>query len=470
MVSRNPEMCARIEGISFCAQAQSVVLLDEAARAVRPSMSYMDQRSGGVRLAHAGGGPRVAGVGLGFLLQSLYHTGVVAGSDKDPVWKYLWVKENEPEIYARAHKWLDVKDALVARMTGEFTMSRDSAFATLLMDKNIAKPEFSSALMKRLNILPAHMPEIVASTAKVGTLLAEPADELGLHSGIPVFSGGSDAALIGVGAGCVRPQMTHVYMGTSGWVSTVTNKNIVDTNAMIASVVGVQPGLYNYFAELETAGKCLEWVRDHLALDEINIYLSKQHVADDPSSEYKSLYDYMSKVISETPAGSGGVIFAPWLHGNRCPFEDANARGMFFNIGLETGKTELIRAVIEGVCYHMRWFMETINKKLRTGDKVRFVGGGALSPVTAGILADVLQMPVETVPEPQNVGAVGAALVVAVGLGRIADLKDAEALIKPDRVFMPNPDVQAVHERNYAAFTKLYAANKTIFRQLNQTH
>ena len=101
---------------------------------------------------------------------------------------------------------------------------------------------------------------------------------------------------------------------------------------------------------------------------------------------------------------------------------------------------------------------------------MRFVGGGALSPVTAGILADVLQMPVETVPEPQNVGAVGAALVVAVGLGRIADLKDAEALIKPDRVFMPNPDVQAVHERNYAAFTKLYAANKTIFRQLNQTH
>ncbi len=105
--------------------------------------------------------------------------------------------------------------------------------------------------------------------------------------------------------------MTHVYMGTSGWVSTVTDQNIVDTNAMIASVVGVQPGLYNYFAELETAGKCLEWVRDHLALDEINIYLSKQHVADDPSSEYKSLYDYMSKVISETPAGSGGVIFTP---------------------------------------------------------------------------------------------------------------------------------------------------------------
>ncbi|NMA93733.1 MAG: carbohydrate kinase [Clostridiales bacterium] len=468
LVSRNPVAYSQIAGISFCAQAQSVVLLDESARALRPSMSYMDQRSGGVRRAHAGGGPKVAGVGLPFLLQSLYHTGVVAGSDKDPVWKYLWVKENEPEIFSKAHKWLDVKDALIARMTGEFSMSRDSAFATLLMDKNAKTPEFSSALMKRLGVLPEHMPKIVESTTKVGVLLDEPAAQLGLSPGIPVFSGGSDAALIGVGAGCVRPGMTHVYMGTSGWVSTVTDKNIVDTNAMIASVVGVQPGLYNYFAELETAGKCLEWVRDHLALDEINIYLEKHHVAEDASSEYKSLYDYMSKVISETPAGCGGVIFTPWLHGNRCPFEDANARGIFFNIGLETGKTELIRAVVEGVCYHMRWFLETIRKKLNTGDRVRFVGGGALSPVTAGILADVLQIPVETVSEPQNVGSVGAALAVAVGLGRIADLKDAENLIKPDRVFMPDSDARAVHDKNYAAFIELYAANKKLFRHLNQ--
>lgn len=99
---------------------------------------------------------------------------------------------------------------------------------------------------------------------------------------------------------------------------------------------------------------------------------------------------------------------------------------------------------------------------------MRFVGGGALSPVTAGILADVLQLPVETVSEPQNVGSVGAALTVAVGLGRIADLRDAEKLIKPNRVFMPDPDARAVHDKNYAAFIELYAANKKLFRHLNQ--
>lgn len=468
LADRWPEECSLIAGISFCAQAQSLVLLDKAARPVRPSMSYMDQRSGTVRRAHSGRGPKIAGAGIPFLLQSLYHTGVVAGSDKDPVWKYIWVKENEPEVYARIYKWLDVKDALIAKMTGRFTMSRDSAFASMIMDKNLEPPQFSSVLMKRLRILKRHMPEIVNSTDKVGSLLPEPAAELDLRPGIPVFSGGSDSSLIGVGAGCVRQGMTHVYMGTSGWVSAVTEKNTVDTSAMIASVVGVQPGLYNYFAELETAGKCLEWVRDHLALDEINIYLEKLDVSEDPSSEYESLYDYLSKVISETEEGSGGVIFTPWLHGNRCPFEDANARGIFFNISLETGKTELIRSVVEGICYHMRWFLETIRKKIKTADSVRFVGGGALSGVTAGILANVLQLPVETVPEPQNVGAVGAALVAAVGLGRIRDLTAAEDLIQPCRVYQPDPQTRAIHDRNYAAFTKLYVTNKNLFRHLNQ--
>ena len=116
----------------------------------------------------------------------------------------------------------------------------------------------------------------------------------------------------------------------------------------------------------------------------------------------------MSHVINKTPAGCGGVIFTPWLHGNRCPFEDPNARGMFFNISLETGKTELIRAVTEGVCFHLRWFLETEEKKIKTSDTIRFVGGGALSDVTCQILADCIGRKVETVDSPQNVGAVGA--------------------------------------------------------------
>lgn len=492
--AEHAEEMAEIAGLSFCAQAQSVVLLDEKAHPVRPSMSYMDTRAGEIRQRLGAKSPTIAGAGLFFLLKSLYHTGVVAASDKDPVWKYLWVKENEPKLFARVRAWLDVKDALIARMTGRFSMSLDSAFATLLLDRRGREPRFSEALIKTLGIERQHLPEIVRSTDEVGPLAPEPAGELGLKAGIPVFSGGMDSSLIGVGAGCTRPGETHVYMGTSGWVSTVTDKMLVDTSALIASVVGVQPGLYNYFAELETAGKCLEWVRDHLALDEINIYLKKEDVCQAQESHetsdetqasasqnelrpvhypgnkekiFRSLYDYLSDVIDTTPEGSNGVIFTPWLHGNRCPFEDARARGMFFNIGLETGKSELLRAVVEGCCYHMHWFLETIEKKLHTSEVIRFVGGGALSPVTTQILADVLQRPVETVPEPQNVGAAGAALIATIGLGACSSFRDAAQRIQADRRYEPRTESRTVHERNYKVFKTLYRQNKAAFAALN---
>ena len=202
----------------------------------------------------------------------------------------------------------------------------------------------------------------------------------------------------------------------------MTEKQLVDVSAMIAAIVGAQQGRFNYFAEMETAGKCLEWVKDHLALDEIGIYLKKQDVAESQEAVYTSLYDYMSDTIRDVPPGSGGVMFTPWLHGNRCPFEDPAAAGMFFNIRLETGKTELINAVVEGVCFHLKWMLDCQSRKVKTSDPVRFVGGGALSPVTCQRLADITGRAVEVVADPQNVGAVGAAAVMAVGLGLIDGL------------------------------------------------
>ena len=241
----------------------------------------------------------------------------------------------------------------------------------------------------------------------------------------------------------------------------------MDVVAMIAAIVGAEKGTYNYFAELETAGKCLEWVKDHLALDEIGIYLKKEHVAESYESAYTSLYDYMSKVIDEVPAGANGVIFTPWLHGNRCPFEDPNARGMFFNLSLDSGKSDMIRAVVEGTCYHLRWFIEAQNNKVKTSDTLRFVGGGALSPVTCQILADVTGKTVQTVPSPQNVGAVGAAVIVAVGLGVKSGVKEAKSLIPIDATYRPNPANRAVYDKGYKVFKRLYKSNKDNFAALN---
>lgn len=454
-----------IEGISFCSQMQGLVLVDKEGNAIRRAFSYMDQRAREELKEGMAHGVQVLGANVVTLLKSLAITGAAALSVKDPVWKYNWVKKHEPENFAKVHKWLDVKEYLICRMTGEFCMTPDSAFGALLYD--LKKKEFSESLCKTLGVEYKHMPRIIASTDVAGKLREKQAAELGLVPGIAVFGGGGDASLIGVGAGAVSSGDTHVYCGTSGWVSTVCDKSVVDATHMIAAVVGAQPGKFNYFGELETAGKCLEWVKDHLALDEINIYLKKEDVAESYETEYTSLYDYMTEVISKVPAGSGGVIFTPWLHGNRCPFEDPNAKAMFFNLSLETGKSELIRSVIEGVCYHLRWFMETEDKKVPSSDTIRFVGGGALSYMTCQILADVFGKKIETVANPQNVGAVGAAVTIAVGLGLIPSFDDAKKLIPAIKTYEPNKENKAVYDKQYKVFTNIYKSNKNNYAELN---
>lgn len=456
-----------IQGISFCSQMQGLVLVDKAGNPVRRSMSYMDQRAGHELKAGIGKGFKISGVNVFKLLKSIRITGAVAASVKDPVWKYNWVKHNEPENFKRIHKWLDIKEFLILKCTGKFVMTHDSAFGTLLYDIRKGKKCFSSKICHMLGVDMNHLPQIVGSTDQVGPLTKIAAEQLHLKEGTPVFGGGGDASLIGVGAGAVGVGSTHIYSGTSGWVSTVVKKRALDLTSMIASIVGADECTYNYFAELETASKCVEWVKDHLALDEINIYLQKVSVSESLESIYVNLYDFMLEEIKDVPAGSHGIIFTPWLHGNRCPFEDPNAGGMFFNIRLETGKRDLIHAVIEGICYHLRWQLEAQKKKVNTSKVIRFVGGGALAPLTCQTISDILGCEIETVDSPQNVGALGAAVLIAVGLGILDTIQDANQLIKPDHIYYPDPANKEIHDRNFKVFKSLYLNNKKAFYRMN---
>jgi len=459
----------KIAGLSFCSQMQGLVLVDEKAEPVRRSMSYMDQRAHREIKEAMAHGMQISGVNIFKLLKSIRITGAVAASVKDPVWKYNWVKNNEPENFRRIHKWLDVKEYLILKCTDEFVMTKDSAFGTMLYDIRKGRNCFSKDMCRMLGINREHMPRIVNGTDVVGPLTARAASLLGLTEGTPVFGGGGDASLIGIGAGAASVGSTHIYSGTSGWVSTVVEKREIDLSSMIASIVGANDNTYNYFAELETAGKCVEWVKDHLALDEINIYLQKVSVSDSLETIYENLYDFMLDEIKNIPAGSDGVIFTPWMHGNRCPFEDPNARGMFFNLSLETGKRDMIHAVIEGICYHLKWQLEAQQKKVKTSDIIRFVGGGALAPVTCQTISDILGQEIETVESPQNVGAMGAAVLIAVGLGILDNITDANKLIKANAVYYPNPANRLVHDKNYRVFKLLYRNNKKVFREMNET-
>ena len=464
-ISVRPE---EVEGISFCSQMQGLVLVDEEGTPVRHPMSYMDQRASEEMHNGIGKGVKVSGMNAGKLLKSLSITGAVSGSVKDPMWRYLWVRNHEPEKFARVYKWLDVKEYLICRMTGRFVMTEDSAYSTFLYDTREGTRGWSGELCEMFGVNIEHLPEVIRTTDVAGELREKQAAELGLRAGTKVYGGGGDASLIGIGAGCVKTGDTHIYCGTSGWVSTVVDRQLVDVVSMIAAAVGAQPGKYNYFAEMETAGKSLEWVKDHLALDEIGVYLNKEEISGNKETIYKSLYDYMSEVIMSCPPGAGGVIFTPWLHGNRCPFEDHNAAGMFFNISLDTGKTEMIRAVTEGVCFHLRWMLECQKKKIKTSRTIRFVGGGALSPATCQILADVIGRPVETVDSPQNVGSAGAALTAAAGMGIIKDMEDIRNMVEVVKTYVPDKKNKPVYDRNFRVFKNLYTANKKNFALMNE--
>ena len=456
-----------IEGLAFCSQMQGAVFVDEYANAVRRPMNYLDQKGEKeFRECMGRGIVKVSGCSLYKLVRNLAVNYAASVSAKDPVWKYKWVENHEPEVYQRIYKWLDINDYLVARCTGRIVRTADSAFATFLYDTRKGKEGWNKGLLKMYQVDPDHMPDIIDCTDQVGGLTEKAAKELGLVKGIPVFGGGGDTTFVNIGAGCTRCGDTHIYVGTSGWVSTYLDHQTVDLNAMITGVLSAKHGYFNYYAELETAGKCFEWVMDHLALDEVGVYLEHTKITD-IESKYTSLYDYLSNEVNKVPPGANGVIFTPWLHGNRCPFEDSNAGGIFFNIRIENGKRDMIRAVLEGICYHLRWLLECEAKKVKTSNPIRFVGGGALSPVTCQMLADITGRAIETVGNAQAVGAVGTALVVAAGIKGVDVLELSRRLIKVERVYAPNPGNKEVYERNYKVFKRLYKANARSFQEMN---
>ena len=457
-----------IEGIAFCSQMQGSVLVDENGSALRRPMNYLDQKGYKEYKECMGRGIiKVSGCSLYKLVRNLLVNYAGSTSAKDPVWKYKWVENNEPEVFKRIYKWLDISEYLVSRCTGRIVRTADTAFATFLYDTRRGREGWNKGLLKMYKVDPTHMPEIIDCTDLVGGLTKKAAQELGLAEGTSVFGGGGDTTFVNIGAGCTTPGDTHIYVGTSGWVSTFMDHQTVDINAMITGVLSAKHGYFNYYAELETAGKCFEWVMNHLALDEIGVYLNKVTVVDDIESKYTSLYDYLSEEVRKSPPGANGVIFTPWMHGNRCPFEDSNAGGMFFNIRIENGKRDMIRAVLEGICYHLRWLLECEEKKVKTSDTIRFVGGGALSPVTCQMLADITGRQIETVSNPQEVGAVGTALVVAAGIRGEDVLELARRLVKVNHIYVPDSGNKEIYERNYKVFKNLYKSNARNFKNIN---
>ena len=211
----------QIDGMAFCSQMQGAVFVDENCNALRRPMNYLDQRGVREYKECMGSGPiKVSGCNLVKLARNVLVNYAASTSAKDPVWKYKWVENNEPDIFKKTYKWLDIGDYLTSRCTGRIVRTPDSAFATFLYDTRKGKEGWNKGLLDMYKVKHEHMPEIIDCTDMVGGLTEKAAQELGLVKGIPVYGGGGDTTFVNIGAGCTRPGDTHIYVGTSGWVST----------------------------------------------------------------------------------------------------------------------------------------------------------------------------------------------------------------------------------------------------------
>lgn len=456
LVARSGVPAGSIAAVSCTAQWSGTVPVGVDGRPVRNAIIWMDSRGAAQASAITGGLLRVQGYGVGKLARWIRTTaGLPSRSGKDSIAHILWLRDREPEAYARTRLFLEPKDWLNLRMTGRAVASYDSIALHWVTDNR--RPDrigYDPALLRLTGLDAARLPELVAATDIVGPLLPEPAAALGVPAGIPVVAGTPDLQSAAIGSGATRDYQAHLYVGTSSWLTCHVPFKKTDLFRNIASLPAAIPGRYFIADEQETAGAALTFLRDRVLFP----------AGDAPADAYRQ-FDEMA---AQSPPGSGGLIFTPWLYGERTPVEDHFIRGGFHNLSLDAGRADLVRAVFEGVALNTRWLLGAVERFAgRRLDPIRFIGGGARSDVWCQIFADVLGRTIEQVADPVNANARGAAMLAAVALGEL-DFDQVPDRVKVARRYIPDPANAALYRRLSVEFVGLYKRNRKAHARLNR--
>ena len=372
---------------------------------------------------------------------------------KDCMPKLLWLKEEEPDMYRRMDCFLDVNGYLIYRSSGNMVMEWTGASA---VGMDLKKKEWLRGVFRYVGLDPAKLPPLARPTDQVGVLTKESASELGLLQGTPVMAGAGDAPCAAVGSGAVREGEGHICLGTSAWLGVVTSRR-PKGKCGVATIHSADPDKAFLIAESETAGGCLQWAGNQL------------YSAEAGDTKVLDVYAAMDKMVEKVPAGSHGLIFTPWMYGERAPIADCNARSSFLNLSGHHTREDLIRAVYEGVAYNIRWLVEVVGSEFGFPlSKLRAIGGGAKSATWMQILADVTHRRVETVRDPQEAGAVGAALVAAVGLGVYPGFEALESVTKVERTFDPQEENFSIYDPLFDSFRESYSRLRVFYKRLNE--
>lgn len=373
-------------------------------------------------------------------------------SGKDGLPKLLWLKENEPDVYNQMDCFLDVNGYLIYRATGEKVMEWSCASAVAF---DAGKKEWQTVLFHYLGLDSAKFPRLVRSVDQVGGLTREAAGELGLLEDTPVFGGSGDVMSTAIGSGAVGEGEGHIYLGTSGWVGVSTAKPFTGHHGIVC-MQAADPEKVMLMAEMETAGACLKWIAD-------NFYQAEKA---DPN--IPNVYALMDEKVQTVPAGSGGIICTPWIYGERAPISDTWVRSTFFNMSAEHTREHMLRAVYEGVAYHLRWMIDVVENQFGFPLPVlRLIGGGARGAPWMQIIADVTGRKVEVVAHPMEAGAVGVALTAAVGLGMYPNFLSLKKVISVEREFEPQACNADCYSAQYRIYRRLYGCLHNLYHDAN---
>jgi xylulokinase len=418
-----------IGGVGLTGQMHGLVLLDAKGKVLRPAILWNDQRT------QAQCDEIHQRIGREKFIQitgNIALTGFTAP-------KVLWVKEKEPDIYVNTAHILLPKDYIRFKLTGEYAMDKADGAGTVLMD--LKARTWSDHVLSSLEIPYNWMPGLFEGTQITGTITTDAASITGLKPGIPVIAGGGDQAAQAVGVGAVNEGIVALTLGTSGVVFAATNLPYIEPQGRLHSFCHSVPNKWHMMGVMLSAAGSLRWYRDIFA----------------PQMDFEELLIPASKI----PAGADGLIFLPYLTGERTPHPDPYARGAFVGLTIRHNMAHCTRSVLEGVAFGLKDIFELVKSSgLTKIDQVRVSGGGAKSGLWRQILANVFESELATVNTTEG-AAFGAALLAGVGAGNWADVNSAcESVIRITGSTLPEQNQIPVYRQTYSIYRDLYPALK----------
>jgi xylulokinase len=451
-----------IQAINLTTQWSGTVSVGRDGRPLMNAIIWMDSRGAPYIKKVIRGLINIDGYGIDKLLTWVQLTaGIPAQSGKDPIAHILYIKNCLPEIYEATYKFLEPKDYLNMRLTGKAVSSYDAICLHWLTDnRRLSEVTYDERLLKMSTIDRQKLPDLAPTMSILGDIDPKVAQELGLSENVKVIIGTPDLQSAAVGSGAVRDFEAHLYLGTSSWLCCHVPYKKTDIFHNMCSMPSAIPDRYLLTNEQECAGACLEYLRDV-------ILFPKDELSEDLCPE--DFYPKLNVMAAQVPPGSGGLIFLPWLYGERSPVDDHLVRGGFFNQSLDTTRRHMARAVFEGVAYNSRWLLTYVEKFIgRRLETITMIGGGAQSDLWCQIHADVFDRTVRKVKDPILANVRGAAFLASAAMGDIS-IDEIPDLVEYTNTFYPNPENRQVYDRLFDAFVEFYERNQRIFTRLN-TH